>query len=84
VRSKSAWRKTQMVRAVKFDNYEEDKAKKVLQFMGVTYGKSVLDTLQEIQVTFKDNPDMTFIFVGSIPEMLSQATAVQHDLVKLK
>ena len=73
-----------MVRAVKFDNYEEEKAKKVLQFMGVTYGKSVLDTLQEIQVTYKDSPGMTFTFVGSIPEMLSQATAVQRDLVKLK
>ena len=73
-----------MVRAVKFDNYEEEKAKKVLQFMGVTYGKSVLDTLQEIQVTYKDTPGMTFTFVGSIPEMLSQATAVQRDLVKME
>jgi hypothetical protein len=73
-----------MVRAVKFDNYEEEKAKKVLQFMAVTYGKTVLDTLNEIQVSFANNPDMTFIFVGSIPEMLSQASAVQRDLVKVR
>jgi hypothetical protein len=72
-----------MVRAVKFENYEEEKAKKVLQFMAVKYGKTVLDTLQEVQVTFKDNPGVTFTFVGSIPEMLSQATAVQRDIATL-
>lgn len=73
-----------MVRAVKFENYEEEKAKKVLQFMGTTYGKAVLDTMQEVQVTFKELPGMTFTFVGSIPEMLSQASAVQRDLQKIK
>ena len=52
--------------------------------MAVTYGKTVLDTLNEIQVSFANNPDMTFIFVGSIPEMLSQASAVQRDLVKVR
>jgi len=54
-----------------------------LQFMAVKYGKTVLDTLQEVQVTFKDNPGVTFTFVGSIPEMLSQATAVQRDIATL-
>ena len=73
-----------MIRSVKFENYAEETAKKMFQFMAVTYGKTVLDTLQEMQVSFKDNPDMTFTFVGSIPEMLSQATAVQRDLAKIK
>jgi hypothetical protein len=73
-----------MVRSVKFENYEEEKAKKVFQFMAVTYGKTVLDTLQEMQVSFKNSPGMTFVFVGSIQEMLSQATAVQRDLANLK
>ena len=70
-----------MVRSVKFENYSEETAKKVLQFLAVTYGKTVLDTLQEIVVTFKDSPGVAFTFVGNIPEMLNQASAVQKDLL---
>lgn len=72
-----------MIRSIKFENYDEVKAKGTLQFLAVQYGKAILDTLNEIQVSYAANPGVTFTFNGNVPEMLNQASTVQRDLGKL-